>query len=51
VEFLSRAVEEQLNDRLKRFMETKNYDDNDVVAAREHVEACSILNSIHITFT
>jgi hypothetical protein len=39
VEFLSRAVEEQVNDRLKRFMETKNYDDNDVAAAREHVEA------------
>jgi hypothetical protein len=39
IEFLSRAVEEQVNDRLKRFMETKNYDDNDVAAAREHVEA------------
>jgi hypothetical protein len=39
VEFLSGAVEEQVNDRLKRFMETKNYDDNDVAAAREHVEA------------
>jgi hypothetical protein len=39
VEFLSRAVEEQVNDGLKRFMETKNYDDNDVAVAREHVEA------------
>ena len=39
IEFLSHAVEEQIQDRFKRFLETKNYDDNDVPAAREHVEA------------
>ena len=39
IEFLSHAVEEQIQDKFKRFLETRNYDENDVPAAREHVEA------------
>jgi len=39
IEFLSHAVEEQIQDRFKRFVSTKNYDVNDVAAARAHVEA------------
>ncbi len=37
--FLSHTVEEQIQGRFKRFLYTKNYDENDVAAAREHVEA------------
>lgn len=39
VDFLSHAVEEQIQDRFKHFVATKNYRENDVPAAREHVEA------------
>ena len=39
IEYLSHTVEEQIQDRFKRFVSTKNYDPNDVAAAREHVEA------------
>jgi hypothetical protein len=39
IDFLSHAVEEQIQDRFKRFTSTKNYDPNDVAEAREHIEA------------
>jgi len=39
IEFLSHAVEEQIQDRYNRFIATRNYDPNNVPAAREHVEA------------
>lgn len=39
IEFLSQAVEEQIQDRFKRLISTKNYDPNDIAAARKHVEA------------
>ena len=38
-EFLSHAVEEELQKRLEHAMSLKNYDRNDVDAAREYVEA------------
>jgi len=39
VEFLSHTVEEELQKRLKHAMHLKDYDENDVDAARECVEA------------
>ena len=39
IEFLSHAVADQIQDRFKRFTATRNYDPNDVTAAREHIEA------------
>lgn len=39
VEFLSRAVEEQLHARFHRAMAKKKYDENNVAAAREYVQA------------
>ena len=38
-EFVSHVVEEELQKRLERAMSLKNYDKNDVDAAREYVEA------------
>ena len=39
VDFLSNAVEEQIRDRFKHFLATKKYREDDVAAAREHIEA------------
>ncbi len=39
IEFLSHAVEEEVQKRLKHAMSLKDYDTNDVDAAREYVEA------------
>jgi hypothetical protein len=39
IEFLLHTVEEELQERFKRAMAKKNYDENDVDAAREYVQA------------
>jgi len=39
IEFISHAVEEELQERFKRVMAKKKYDVNDVDAAREYVHA------------
>lgn len=39
IEFLSHTLEEQIQDRFKRFVSTKNFREDDIPAAREHVEA------------
>jgi len=38
-EFLSHVVEEELQKRLEHAMSLKNFDENDVDAAREYVES------------
>lgn len=38
-EFLSHTIEEELRNRMDKITETRNFDVNDVDAAREHVEA------------
>jgi len=39
IEFISHAVEEELQERFKHAMVKKKYDENDVDAAREYVQA------------
>ncbi len=39
VDFLLHTVEEELHHRFEHAMEKKNYDENDVAAAREYVQA------------
>ncbi len=39
IEFLTHTVEEELRERFKHAMARKNYNENDVDAAREYVEA------------
>jgi hypothetical protein len=39
IEFLLHTVKEELQERFKRAMAKKNYDENDVTAAREYVQA------------
>ena len=39
IDFISHTVEEELQTRFKHAMAKKNYDENDVDAAREYVQA------------
>lgn len=50
IEFLSHTVEEEVKERLEHAMSLKDYDENDVDAAREYVEAMLevILYSHHL---